>query len=129
MKPFFSSVDPSELVFEPTAVAAVVPSASAAVEAGIPTLLHGRIAVYDSPAAAPRIEDVVGSSPDSFIEELAARTYSAARDLGGKLPYTVIREVVENLIHARFEEPVVSVLAGGDTVRFSDQGPGIPDKE
>lgn len=91
-------------------------------------MLNCRLAIYDSATAAPRIADVRAESADQFIEEIAARTYSAARDLGGSLPYTVIREVVENLIHAEFREPVVSVLDGGDTVRFSDQGPGIPDK-
>jgi hypothetical protein len=40
----------------------------------------------------------------------------------------VVREVAENLIHASFREPVVSVLDGGNTIRFADQGPGIPDK-
>lgn len=89
----------------------------------------GRIAVYDSAAAAPRINNVNADSADSFIEELAAQTYSVVRELDGNLPYTVIREIVENLIHAHFREPVISVLDGGTTVRFSDQGPGIPDKE
>jgi len=37
--------------------------------------------------------------------------------------------VVENLIHAGFDEVVVSVLDGGATVRFADQGPGIRDKD
>lgn len=87
-----------------------------------------RLAIYDSATAAPRVADVQAHTADAFIEEIAARTYSAAREMGGSLPYTVIREIVENLIHAEFREPVVSVLDGGDTVRFSDQGPGIPDK-
>ncbi len=41
----------------------------------------------------------------------------------------VIREVVENLIHAHFTEVVVTILDGGDTIRFADQGPGILDKD
>jgi hypothetical protein len=40
----------------------------------------------------------------------------------------VIREVVENLIHAGFDEVVISVLDEGRTIRFADQGPGIHDK-
>jgi len=44
------------------------------------------------------------------------------------VPYSVIREVSENLIHADFAEPVVSVLDAGKTIRFADQGPGIADK-
>ena len=51
--------------------------------------------------------------------------FELARQRGGRFPYTVIREVSENLIHADFAEPVVSILDEGHTVRFSDQGPGI----
>ena len=50
-------------------------------------------------------------------------------EAGGNLPYTVVREVAENLIHAGFAEPVISILDGGTTVRFADQGPGIPEKD
>ena len=45
------------------------------------------------------------------------------------IPYTAIREVSENFIHADFAEPVVSILDSGMTIRFADQGPGIPNKE
>ncbi len=45
------------------------------------------------------------------------------------MPYTVIREVVENFVHADFTEPVISVMDSGTTIRFADQGPGVPDKE
>ena len=45
------------------------------------------------------------------------------------IPYTVIREVTENFIHANFSEPVVSVFDKGNTIRFADQGPGIQDKD
>jgi hypothetical protein len=55
--------------------------------------------------------------------------YELARDQGGTIPYTVVREVAENLIHAAFSEPVVSVLDNGNTIRFADQGPGIADKD
>lgn len=88
-----------------------------------------RLAVYDSPAAAPRTIDVVAESESQLIEDISSRAYDLARDLGGAIPYTVIREISENLIHADFREPVVSVFDGGNTVRFADQGPGIPDKE
>ncbi|MFR3272949.1 MAG: ATP-binding protein [Slackia sp.] len=55
--------------------------------------------------------------------------YAQAQQTGGAIPYTVIREVSENFIHARFCEIVVSIYDGGNTIRFSDQGPGIPQKE
>jgi anti-sigma regulatory factor (Ser/Thr protein kinase) len=88
-----------------------------------------RIAVYDSLAAAPRVEDVTGVDLADAIERLASRTYHLAREQGGEVPYTLIREIVENLVHAGFSEVVVTILDNGSTVRFSDQGPGIVDKE
>jgi anti-sigma regulatory factor (Ser/Thr protein kinase) len=102
-------------------------------EPGTVTLLGGpagaRIAVYDGLSASPRVEDVLAEGLAEAIEQLASRTYNIARERGGSIPYTIIREVSENLIHAGFSEVVVTVLDDGDTVRFSDQGPGIPDKE
>lgn len=88
-----------------------------------------RIAVYDGLAVAPRVEDLSAQSLADAIEQLASRTYNIARERGGSIPYTIIREVSENLIHAGFSEVVVTILDDGRTVRFSDQGPGIPDKE
>lgn len=88
-----------------------------------------RIAVYDSLAASPRVEDVDGADLADAIERVASRTYNIARERGGGIPYTIIREVAENLIHAGFSEVVVTILDDGNTIRFSDQGPGIEDKD
>ena len=88
-----------------------------------------RIAVYDTLAAAPRVEEVAAEGLAEAIEQLASRTYNIARERGGAIPYVIIREVSENLIHAGFREVVVTILDNGATVRFADQGPGIPDKE
>jgi hypothetical protein len=88
-----------------------------------------RIAIYDSLSVAPRVEDLASDSLADAIEQLASRTYNIARERGGSIPYTTIREVSENLIHAGFREVVVTILDGGATVRFADQGPGIQDKE
>jgi DNA-binding transcriptional ArsR family regulator len=98
-------------------------------EVDIPRTALARIAVYDSLAAAPRVEDVAATDSRDFIEQVARQSYHAARDQGGVIPYTLIREIVENFIHARFAEVVVSIMDNGNTIRFSDQGPGIPDKE
>ncbi|MRS13235.1 MAG: histidine kinase [Actinobacteria bacterium] len=87
------------------------------------------IAVYDALTAPPRVERVEADSARELIDGLSTRTYHASRELGGQLPYTVIREVVENFIHAGFDEVVVSILDDGHTVRFADQGPGIADKD
>ena len=102
-------------------------------EAGVVTVTNvptgARIAVYDTLAVAPRVEDVAAQGLADAIEQLASRTYNIARERGGTIPYTIIREVSENLIHAGFSEVVVTILDDGNTVRFADQGPGIPDKE
>ena len=91
--------------------------------------VHARIAVYDDLISSPRIIDIPPASIIEFIEAIATGTYEHARAKGGRLPYTVIREIAENFIHADFKECTVSVLDDGNTVRFSDQGPGIKKKE
>ncbi len=90
---------------------------------------RARVAVYEAAGAAPRVEDVSPAPVADFIESLTTRVYELAREQGGSIPYTAIREVVENFIHADFEEPVVSILDSGMTLRFADQGPGIADKD
>lgn len=87
------------------------------------------IAVYDNLTSSPRVERVTRDTPRDLIEELATRTYQVSHEAGGRVPYMVIREIVENFIHAGFDEVVVSILDGGNTLRFADQGPGIRDKE
>lgn len=107
---------------------------AAAVERSAPALApasprEARIAIYDGLIAAPRVEDLAADDLGAAIEQLASRTYNLARERGGSIPYTIIREVSENLIHAGFREVVVTILDDGATIRFADQGPGIPDKE
>lgn len=89
---------------------------------------RARVAVYDAPAAAPYVEDVGPAAARDFIGQLAARVFELARARGGAIPYSVVLELAENLIHAGFADPVVSVLDSGGTIRFSDRGPGILDK-
>lgn len=88
-----------------------------------------RIALYDDLRSAPRVTEVKPAPTDQFIENLAATIHEQARSSGGSIPYTVIREVSENFIHAQFTEIVVTILDRGNTIRFADQGPGIPNKE
>lgn len=88
-----------------------------------------RIACYDDLRSAPRITEIHPAPTADFIEKLASSTYEQAKTAGGTIPYTVVREVSENFIHARFTEIIVSILDGGNTIRFADQGPGIPQKE
>jgi len=89
---------------------------------------RARIAVYEAPGAAPRVEEIEPGPTGEYIERLTTAVHRLAREQGGSIPYTVVREVTENFIHAHFAEPVVSILDGGTTIRFADQGPGITDK-
>lgn len=88
-----------------------------------------RIALYDDLLSAPRVTEVTPAPTGEFIDKLSTSVYEQAKASGGTIPYTVIREVSENFIHARFNEATVSILNGGNTIRFSDQGPGIPCKD
>lgn len=88
-----------------------------------------RIALYDDLRSAPRVTEIHPAPTAEFIENLASKIYEQAKNAGGTIPYTVIREVSENFIHARFAEATVSILDDGNTIRFADQGPGIPYKD
>lgn len=88
-----------------------------------------RIALYDDLKSAPRITEIQPDRTNEFIEKLTTTIYEQAKLAGGKVPYTLIREVSENFIHAKFQEIVVSILDNGNTIRFADQGPGIQEKE
>ncbi|MFH0917414.1 MAG: ATP-binding protein [bacterium] len=93
-----------------------------------------RIAVYGEAPAPPLVVPVTdypltGAHVPDLIEALTGRVHSLARDQGGQLPLTVVRELVENLVHASFAGVVITILDRGNTIRFSDRGPGIPDKE
>ena len=87
----------------------------------------GRIALYDDLRSAPRVVEIKPADTAAYIEALASTVYEQSPGSGGTIPYTVIREVSENFIHARFKELVVSILDKGNTIRFADHGPGIPD--
>lgn len=93
------------------------------------TVFSTRIAVYDDMLSTPRVVVVQPNDPRSYLEEVTNTVYRCMKEQGGALSLMVIREVVENFIHAHFAEPIVSILDGGNTIRFADQGPGIEDKE
>jgi hypothetical protein len=88
-----------------------------------------RLAIYDSPLAAPQVVSLRGEDFHALVGELSARTYQVSRERGGRVPFVVIREIMENLIHAYFRNATITVLDEGNTIRVTDQGPGIGDKE
>ncbi len=104
-------------------------SIQGSVEPGEPVEPEVRLAMYDSPLAAPRVVSLRGREFHEFVGDLATRTYNFARERGGRIPYVVIREIIENLIHAYFQGAVISILDDGNTIRISDQGSGISDAE
>ena len=88
-----------------------------------------RIAVYDDAAVAPRVVVVDPKDVRSYLEEITNEVTRLSHEQGGQIPFTVIREIVENFVHAYFIEPAISILPGGNTIRFADQGPGIKEKD
>lgn len=88
-----------------------------------------RIAIYDDLLSSPKILDIDPAPTRDFLGKLASTIHEEAKAAGGSIPYSVISQVSENFIHANFAEMVVSILDNGNTIRFSDQGPGISDKE
>lgn len=88
-----------------------------------------RIAVYDDEVSSPRVVEVEPKDVRAYLEEITSQVYKLAREQGGTIPFMVIREIVENLIHAYFKGPTISILNNGNTIRFSDRGPGIKEKD
>lgn len=88
-----------------------------------------RISVYDDMLSTPRVIVVEQRDVRTYLEDVTNTVYRTMKEQGGRLSLMIIRELVENFIHAQFTEPVISILDNGDTIRFADQGPGINDKE
>lgn len=88
-----------------------------------------RIAIYDDPAVTPRVVIVEPSNIRDFLSSLTAEVTRLSHEQGGTIPFTIIREIVENYIHAAFIEPTITILDNGNTIRFCDQGPGIKEKQ
>ena len=95
---------------------------------GLRVTKPARIAVYDDTSAAPRVVVIEPTDVRGYLEEITAAVSRLSREQGGSIPFMVIREIVENFVHAYFEAPTITILDGGDTIRFSDQGPGIQEK-
>ncbi len=88
-----------------------------------------RIAIYDTLTSPPRVVSVEEGDVPALIASLAEKTYHFCRQQGGQVPYSVINELVENLLHACFRDVVITILDDGQTIRISDHGPGVDDKE
>ena len=85
--------------------------------------------MYDTLTSPPRVIVVEEQDLPALIASLAEKTYNSCREQGGQVPFTVIQELIENLLHAAFRDVVVTVLDNGQTIRISDHGPGLEEKE
>ena len=88
-----------------------------------------RIAVYDDMAMPPRVIVIEPKDIRTYLQEIVDTVYRYMQEKGGQFAYMMIRELVENFIHAYFIEPTISILDSGRTLEFCDQGPGIQNKQ
>lgn len=88
----------------------------------MPAVLSARVAVYGPRSEPPVVEEIADADGGVLVERVYERAAAWAR-----VPCLALREVVENLVHARFRDALVSILDDGHVVRVSDSGPGIPD--
>jgi len=88
-----------------------------------------RIAIYDTLTSPPRVVAIEEEDLPALIASLAEKTYHYCREQGGQVPYSVIQEIIENLLHAYFRDVVITILDNGQTIRISDHGPGVDDKD
>ena len=98
-------------------------------QSGPETCLSARLAIYRDGEPEPKVEEVQGTGPEELIHRLCTATERVIREQGAILPQPAIKALIENLVHARFQSPTVSILDGGRTVRVADRGPGIVDKQ
>ncbi len=115
------------------AAAPVIPPGHPGLDGKLPGVPLGpeapRIAIYDTLTSPPRVIAVEEDDLPALIAALAERTYHYCREQGGQIPYTVLQELMENLLHACFRDVVITILDNGQTIRISDHGPGVDDKD
>jgi hypothetical protein len=120
---------PAEAVVTPAPEIAPV----ASLDGPLPTAPSGleapRIAIYDTLTSPPRVVAVEEEDLPALIASLAEKTDHHCREQGGQVPYSVIQELIENLLHAYFRDVVITILDNGQTIRISDHGPGVGDKD
>lgn len=87
-----------------------------------------KVAVYLK-SGEPEVSEVSAASPQAATRKFSKLVMEKVKASGGRVPEEALRELIENLIHARFRGVVISVLEEGNVVRVSDKGPGIEHKE
>lgn len=92
----------------------------------VPSLL---VAHYADSRTPPDVYTIPIDDTATALREAGDLVERLVRSSGGRLPSVAIREIVSNIAHAGEAEAVLSLLDGGNTLRVSDRGPGIRDKE
>lgn len=87
-----------------------------------------KVAVYPE-SGEPEVSEVSAASPSAATAKFSKLVMEKVRASEGRVPEVALRELIENLIHAKFEGVVISVLKKGNVVRVSDKGPGIEYKD
>lgn len=72
----------------------------------------------------PEVHEICATSQAELLEGLFVAVANRT-----SVPLLALREIIENLVHARFRGVVVTILENGRLVRCSDSGPGIPDPD
>lgn len=90
--------------------------------------VQARMVVYRDDRE-PEVMEAAASSFASAAGKFSNIISDRVEELGGEVPGEAIREVVENLIHADYKGVVISIFDGGNSVRVSDKGPGIENKQ
>ena len=98
-------------------------------QVGSETCLSVRLAIYADGEPEPKVEEVQGTGPQELIHRLCTDLEGVILAQGGGIPQPAVRALVENLVHAGFRSVTISVLDCGQTLRVSDHGPGIEDKD
>lgn len=86
----------------------------------------GLLVIYGD-GTVPSISEVSFVDVESFCDALTHRTSQALENLNILIPTYVISEIVNNFIFANFQDAIISISNGGQTISFSDHGPGIQD--
>ncbi len=90
-------------------------TAAAAELSGESTVFATRIAIYDDMLSTPRVIVVQPKDPRSYLEEITNTVYRCMKEQGGSLSLMVIRELVENFIHAHFTDSPPSPSSTAET--------------
>lgn len=68
-----------------------------------------RIAVYDDPTVTPRVVVIEPTNVRDYLASITETVTKLSHEQGGSIPFTIIREIVENYIHASFIEPTITI--------------------